>query len=845
MSAPVTIPEAVRRLPIAEVVHEVSDALCLGNVVLQAAPGAGKSTGLPLALLSNATPANRIVMLEPRRLAALGVAERLAMHSNESLGQRIGLRMRGRTLVSRCTCLEVVTEGVLTRMLQADPTMEGVGLIIFDEFHERSLHADLGLALSLEVQQALRDDLRLLLMSATLDAVELIGRIKGIKQISCAGRAHPVELRWQGNSKEDLVVRVAATINTALSKEQGDVLVFLPGIAEIEKIANIVGPRLASGQVLYRLYSGADANTQRAATAPVTPGQQRIILSTSIAETSITIDGVRVVIDAGLERRARIDNSTGAQRLETVMASQASATQRAGRAGRTSSGVCYRLWSEDDHARRTVSWQAEILRADLCAVVMELGQWGAADTTDLPWLDPPPQAGIARAQSLLTRLGIWKEGRLTEHGSAVSRIPLHPRLGNMVLWAAKHGVVKSACHVAVVLEESRLKTGGIDLEVLLQHSVPQRYKQRMAQIKKVIFEALDKQNTVLERAENLPSLGVLLAQAYPDWIAKRRPGGEARYVLSCGAGVFVAVDDPLAHNAWLAVASMGGASQEPRVFLGCALDINELMAWSPEFFSSVKKLEWDDRRERVVAEQQQRLGTLIVNAKTITQISDEEKAQALLDGVRKRGITCLPWNDETRQWQVRVLMMSRLNLDNKRSHNAPPSDVFEKSVTHNWPRVDDETLLDELENWLLVWLHGKSSLKALAQLDLLTILKAMLDHQQQQLLDAMLPVRYTVPSGSKIKLRYAEGDSPVLSVKLQEMFGCTLNPSVANGNVVLKVELLSPARRPIQLTTDLVNFWNGSYAEVKKDMAGRYPKHDWPDDPTNAKPTANAKRRKS
>jgi len=818
LSYPITIPQAIRHLPIVAVVSEVSDALHSGNVALHAAPGAGKSTGLPLALLSGTTPTNRIILLEPRRLAALSVAERLALHSNEPLGQRIGLRMRGQTLVSSTTCLEVVTEGVLTRMLQADPSMDGVGLIIFDEFHERSLHADLGLAMTLEVQQALRDDLRLLLMSATLDDVEISAKIGHVHQIGCAGRAHPVDIRWLGNSKEDLVVRVAAAIKTALTEDQGDVLAFLPGVAEIEKAARIVEPCLQHGQLLYRLHGGADTQIQRAATAPAIPEQRRIILSTSIAETSLTIDGVRVVIDAGLERRARMDNNTGAQRLETVAASQASATQRAGRAGRTAAGVCYRLWSRTDHARRSVSWQPELLRADLSPLVMELGQWGATEPTALPWLEQPPAAGIARAQSLLTSLGIYKDGRLTDYGNAVAKIPVHPRRS-------------------------------VDLELKLNSPLPPHYKRRIAQLQKLVSALSSPQKKALTQTANLPGLGLLVAQAYPDWIAKRRPGVELRYSLSCGAGASIAPDDPLAYNSWLAVAKMGGSAPEPRVFLACTLDIDQLRAWAPQLFTTVKKLEWDDRRERVVAEQQELIGTLVVDAKPITDISADEKARVLLDGIRKRGISCLPWNEECRQWQARVQLMVLLTSSDEQrpkvvSGGAIVSGTIANEAKLDWPGVDDDTLTDQLENWLLVWLQGKSSLKALAQLDLLAILNAMLDYRQQQMLDAWLPARYTVPSGSKVKLRYTDSDTPVLSVKLQEMFGCRQNPSVANGRVSLKVELLSPARRPVQLTTDLVNFWASSYPDVKKDMAGRYPKHDWPDDPLNAKPTAYAKRRK-
>jgi len=791
--------DAVHDLPIADVVAEVKSALQKGNVLLHAEPGAGKSTGLPLTLLPEASPSNKIVMLEPRRLAAIGVAERLAAQLGESLGQQVGLRMRGQTTVSSRTTLEVVTEGVLTRMLQADPLLEGIGLVIFDEFHERSLNADLGLALCREVQQELRTDLRLLLMSATLDGLELGAQLAPIEQITCAGRAHPVEVIWLGNSKDELPRRIAQAITTALAEQEGDVLVFLPGIAEIEKAARLVEPRVDEQTIVYRLHGRADSETQRAATAPasvsdVSDGNKvrRVILSTSIAETSLTIDGVRVVIDAGLERRGRVDNNTGAQRLETVMASQASATQRTGRAGRTAAGVCYRLWSQSDHSRRAMSWQAEILRTELSTLIVETGQWGASEIGALPWLEPPPQAGVDRAEALLGSLGIWKSGRLTDHGIAVAKLPVHPRLGHMLIWAAEQGVAELACKLVVLLEDGVVKGNSTDLELHVRSALPPHKQRRVSALLKLVNT--NARRTSSSSVTGAPSLAVILAQAYPDWIGQRRNGADAKYLLSCGAGAFIASSDPLAQSQWLAIASMGGASQEPRVFLACQLDIDELESWAPESFDSRKHLEWNDRQERVIAEEQKLLGKLLVHAKTTTDLSREEKAQALLVGIRKRGIDCLPWNKECLEWQARVQLASKLNT----------------SANQMWPKVDDTSLADTLEDWLLVWLDGMSSLKALAQLNLLSILEAMLDYSQRQTLDSMLPVRYSVPSGSKIQLRYAGEESPVLSVKLQEMFGCRENPAVANGQVLLKVELLSPARRPVQVTKDLVNFWTNS-----------------------------------
>ncbi|MGK0228302.1 MAG: ATP-dependent helicase HrpB, partial [Gammaproteobacteria bacterium] len=525
--------------------------------------------------------------------------------------------------------------------------------------------------------------------------------------------------------------------------------------------------------------------------------------------------------DSGLERRSRVDNSSGAQRLETVMASQASATQRAGRAGRTSAGACYRLWSEQGHSRRTAHWQPEIHRADLAPLLLELGLWGASGDNDLPWLDAPPSASLSRAEALLNRLGLWKQGQLTPMGRAVAALPVHPRIGYMLVWADNNGAAALACRLAVWLDEQTRGSFGVDLEPLLNQALPSSLQRRADQLARLL-KARDSQG-------KLPSAAVLLAQAYPDWIAQRRSGEPGRFLLACGAGVVINDEDALAHCQWLSVAQLGGGGSQLRIFKAAELNIDELEQYSPELFDNVKHLDWDDKQQRVLAERRRMLGNLVVDTKPLHDISSSDKANALVVGIRHRGVDCLPWNDECREWQARVQRMGELSQHGQESA---------------WPAVDDDALMTHLEEWLLPWLDGVGSIKALQQLDLYKYLNAMLNYRQQVLMDECLPKRYTVPSGSQIRLSYVQTGNPVLSVRLQEMLGCAVNPSVAQGQILLKVELLSPARRPVQVTTDLANFWTNSYPAVKKDMAGRYPKHAWPDDPLAAQPTTHARRRK-
>ncbi len=804
------------QLPIAAVADEVCAALHEGNVVLQAQPGAGKSTALPLALLK-AGFEGKILLLEPRRLAAQNVAARLAWQLGEKLGQTVGLRMRGRSEVSRRTKLEVVTEGVLTRILQNDPLLEGVSLVVFDEFHERSLHADLGLALCLDVQRGLREDLRLLLMSATLDGAQLCHHLGVEAPIVCTVRQHPVEVFWQSAGRDPLPQSVARVTIDALKDHEGDALVFLPGVAEIEKTARLLVDRLPEGVVLHKLHGGAANSQQRAATASK-GALRRVILSTSIAETSITIDGVCIVVDSGVERRSKIDVVSGVERLETVMASQASATQRAGRAGRVESGVCYRLWSESTHSRRTERWQPEILRAELSALMLELGQWGVADVKDLPWIDAPPEAALERAIKLLQILGLWKGHTLTEHGRAAAKLPLHPRLAHMLLWASQRGALDTASLLAALLED-KPRQQSADLSISLQ-SASTQCKQRAEQLRQLL--RTDKSTGLAA-----PSAAAILAQAFPDRIAKRRPGLESRYLLSSGSGAVLNNDDSLAQCDYLIAADLGGASQEARIFLALEIHVQELEQWSADLILQSERVDWNDRQERVVAESQRCIGAIVLDAKPMQKIDADLRAKALIAALRHKGLHSLHWNENTLEWKARVTRMRELQGD-----------------ACDYPAVDDDSLLASLEQWLQPWLGNTGSFKALAQIDLQEALDAMLDYGQKKKLDVWFPQRYTVPSGSQHQLRYACEGNPVLAVKLQEMFGCRDNPAVAEGRLTLKVELLSPARRPVQITEDLANFWHNSYPAVKKELAGRYPKHPWPDDPINAEATARVKPRK-
>ncbi len=819
-------------LPIEAILPALREALATGpGAVLQAEPGAGKTTRVPLALLDVPWLGDgRIVMLEPRRLAARAAARRMAAILGEAVGETVGYRVRLDSRVGPRTRIEVVTEGILTRMLQADPALEGVGLVIFDEFHERSLHADLGLALALESRQALRDDLRLLVMSATLDGDAVAALMGDVPQLRCPGRQHPVRIEYRPprrgrHGPGDPVEAAAPAVVEALAREPGSVLVFLPGAREIEHVARALDGRLPDDVVLCPLHGNLPQQAQERAIAPAPGGCRKVVLATNIAETSLTIEGIRIVIDTGLERVPRFDPRSAMTRLETATISRASADQRAGRAGRLEPGLCIRLWPEGRHLLPHAA--PEIAVADLAPLALELARWGCRDATELAWLDPPPAAALEQARALLERLGaIDGEGAVTAHGERLARLPLHPRLAHMVVTGEALGHGALACDLAALLSERDPLRGGeagADLRARLELLAQQR--RGVAARLRESAAALRRQLRIGEGAPADPDMaGVLVAFAYPDRIARRRPGPEPRYQLSGGRGAALQPGQRLDDAPWLAVAHLeGGDQREGRIALAAPLDEAALerhfgaaMAWR-------RRVGWDEREEAVVAREERRLGALVFEQRPIEPAPEEARA-AMIEGIHRMGLEALPWQPRQRQWRARVALLHRLDPG-------------------RWPDTSDAALLESLEQWLGPFLDGVTRRAHLARVDLDAALAHLLGWERQRLLDELAPTHLTVPSGSRIALDYRH-DPPVLAVRLQEMFGATSTPAIAGGRVEVVLHLLSPAGRPLQVTRDLAAFWRGSYHEVKKEMRGRYPRHPWPDDPLAAEPTRRAKPRR-
>ncbi len=843
-------------LPVQAVLTELDQQLARSQaVVLQAPPGAGKTTLVPLTLLRSDWLAGRkIILLEPRRLAARAAAERLAQMLGEPVGQTVGYRIRLETRVSAATRIEVVTEGILQRLLQADPELPGIGLVIFDEFHERSLDADLGLALCLQTQQYLRDDdnpLKLLVMSATLDAAAVSRLLDNAPLVSSAGRQYPVQVHYGApvTSGQPLEPLIEQAILQALATEPGSLLVFLPGTAEIRRLQRRLEQALDSypDVDIAPLYGDLDFATQRQAISPAPAGRRKVVLATPIAETSLTIDGVRVVIDSGLHREPAFDPVSGMTRLHTRRISRAAAEQRAGRAGRTEPGVCYRLWSAGQQEQLAAQGQAEILQADLAPLALQLAQWGIDDPTELRWLDLPPTAALQQGRDLLVQLGaIERTGRgwqLTEHGAALTTLPMHPRLAHMLLRGQQLGLGRQACRLAAILGERDLLRGVEDADIArrlaafdqpagepaLDRGALQRARQLAGQWQRLI-ERIGKEQSLPE-PDNERWAGLLLALAYPDRIAQRRGEQGADYRLANGRAAAFAQVDSLQQQPWLVVASLGGhASQRnARIFLAAALDPQWLEQYLPEMLRVEQTLEWDARSETLIAERQQRVGSLVLQREPLADIDPAQRSRALCNVVRKQGLALLPWTPVLRQWQARILLLRQLDE--------------QQELSSRWPDVSDQALLDGLEEWLAPWLDRVTRLAHFANLDLSAILTGLLPWPLPQQLDEQAPTHWTVPTGSRIRIDYSELP-PVLAVRLQEMFGSRETPRIAQGRLALKLHLLSPARRPVQVTQDLAGFWSGSYAEVKKDMKGRYPKHYWPDDPLQAEPTTRAKPRK-
>ena len=820
-------------LPIDEVLPALRQALRERHeAVLEAPPGAGKTTRVPLALLNEPWLAGqRIVMLEPRRLAARAAAERLASELGEKVGETVGYRIRLDSNVGPNTRIEVVTEGILTRRLQDDPALEGVGLLIFDEFHERSLDADLALALSLNGRELFRDEqpLKILLMSATLEGERLASLLNDAPVVRSEGRMFPVAMRWGRPfvPGEFIEPRVVQTVLDALNDERGSLLVFLPGQAEIRRVnqqlADALGQR--SDIVLCPLHGELDLSAQRAAIEPAPNGVRKVVLATNIAETSLTIDGVRVVIDAGLARVPRFDPGSGMTRLDTQRISRASATQRAGRAGRLEDGVCYRLWSEDQHAQLAAYGSAEILQADLAGLVLQLSRWGVTPE-QLIWLDVPPSASYAQAQQLLERLGALREQpalgwTLTPHGEAMAELPAHPRIAHLLLRGQALGLAQMACDVAALLgERDILRGAGADLHsrlVLLSgesraarggQGGVQRAKQLARQYRGYMRGPAV---TPVADPDHPRWLGALLALAYPDRVAQQRKPGGAEYRLANGRAALFSEVDGLMKQPWLVIADLGSrqGQREERIYLAAEFDPALLDNVLSEQVRCVDQLDWDEREGVLRAERQRKVGELVLTREPLTGLDETARTQALVNLVRRKGLALLPWTPELRQWQARVMLLRQLDLD--------------AQGQSEWPDVSDSALVLGLEAWLAPYLNRVSRLSHFASLDLSSIVHNVLKWPLPQRLDEQAPHHIKVPSGSSVRLDYSE-QPPILAVRLQELFGLADTPRIAAGRQVVKLHLLSPARRPVQVTQDLANFWRSTYAEVKKDLKGRYPK---------------------
>jgi ATP-dependent helicase HrpB len=835
-------------LPIDEALPALRAALAAhASVVLVAPPGAGKSTVVPLELLREPwTAGKRIVMLEPRRLAARAVARRMAATLGEDVGHTVGYRMRLDTRVSRATRVEVVTEGVLTRMLQNDPALEGVALLVFDEFHERSLQADLGLALALDAREALAPDLKVLVMSATLEAEPLVRLLTDCALVTAAGRAYPVETRYVGKgapvlpgagatAAESPERIVAATVQRALAECGGDVLVFLPGARGIRRVQALLEEGGAAARVL-PLFGELDPAEQDAALAPSLPGQRKVVLATNIAETSLTIEGVRVVVDSGLARFALFDPATGMGRLETRRISRASAEQRQGRAGRTAPGVCYRCWSEGAHRSLSPATPPEVLNADLAPLALELAGWGASAVA-LRWLDPPPAPMLASAHDLLQRLGALDVGgRVTRHGREMAQIAVHPRLAHMLLRGRALGATRLAAELAALLSERDLLRGAAgrdaDIRTRLEALRGERgagadraARQRSRRFAAELVRQLGGDTLAGGAHERLA--GVLLAFAYPDRIGRRRPGSEARYALANGRGATFAEAQPLARSELIVAVELDDRDRDARILLAAPLAADDLLAHFAADIERRESVEWSSRDQAVVARRTARLGALVLSESQLPQVPADAAAAAMLAGVRELGLDALPWTDEARDLQARMEFARRV---------AP-------QATADWPAADDASLAAGLERWLAPWLGGVTRRADLARLDLAAILLAQLTYAQQRKLDELAPRRLEVPSGSQIRIDYRDENAPVVAVRLQEVFGLTESPRLGGGTVPVTFKLLSPAHRPVQITRDLASFWRVGYVEVRKDLRGRYPKHYWPDDPLRAEPTRGVRRR--
>lgn len=817
-------------LPITDVIGEVKSHLTTNNtLIVNAPPGAGKSTLLPLVLLDEDwLKGQKIIMLEPRRLAARTIAFRLAELLGEKVGGRVGYRIRFDNCIGKNTQLEVVTEGILTRMLQSDNALEGVGLVIFDEFHERSLFADVALALSREAQQVLRPDLRLMIMSATLNMPELTQLLNAPAVIS-EGRQYPVEVNFEGDNDVQLLPELTSRIATKAVREQkGDILVFLPGEAEIRACEKILRTT-HKGISIHPLYGQLPPQKQYAAIMPNRDGKRKIILATSIAETSLTIEGVTTVVDSGYGRTLKFNPNTGLSRLETIDITIDSADQRAGRAGRLGPGVCYRMWTKATHNRLRKHRAPEIEEADLASLALEMAQWGVENINNLTWLSPPPQGHVEQAKELLQQLEAVEDGKITKHGKAIHKLPCHPRLAHMLLLAKDEGLSALACDIAALLEERDPldKDSGIDLNLRIE--ALRRFRSGSLKNRKLIrvaktAEQFRQMLAVVEDNSTVDCFetGLLLAFAYPERIAHATPGNNAQFKLANGSIAAAGHRDDLAHEPWLAIGSMNARDNVGRIFLASPINPQDLAP----MVKSVNSLFWDTKRGGFTAQTELRIGNIVLQSKPWKDYDETQKIKAISDAIKKEGAWLLNFNKEVEQWQNRVNSLRKWDKQNK------------------WPNVSTEHLLASNAEWLSPYLTNIKKPEDLKKIDLQNVLQHHLDFDLQNLLGKLAPEKIKVPSGSSLQLNYQpNGVTPILAVRLQEVFGLLDTPTINSGKTKVIMHLLSPGFKPVQITGDLNSFWNNAYFEVKKEMKARYPKHHWPDDPLQAEPLRGVKRK--
>jgi ATP-dependent helicase HrpB len=829
-------------LPIDAVLDELSRTLAgLNTAVLVAPPGAGKTTRVPLALLDEPWAKNRkIIVLEPRRIAARASAERMAQTLGERPGETVGYRVRFGSKISRATRIEVVTEGIFSRQILDDPELTGVAAVLFDEFHERSLDADLGLALARDAQTGLREDLRILVMSATLDGARVGALLGDAPVIASEGRAFPVETRYLGRKADAPLERqMADAIATALRAEPGSVLAFLPGAAEIRRTQNFLGERIHDASIeIVPLFGALDAQVQDRAIAPAPSGRRKVVLATSIAETSLTIEGVRIVVDSGVARVPRYEPDIGLTRLETVRASRAAVDQRRGRAGRTSPGVCYRLWDEPQTASLAAYTQPEILSADLSSLLLDLAQWGVNDPAALAFLDPPPAPALKEARSLLAELGaLDADGRITAEGKSLRALALPPRLARMIVDSHRLGAGEEAADIAAILTERGLGGDSVDLDARLDQfrrdrsprassarTLAQRWASQVAASEKASSPVSTPQGERREsRAANEEiSTGVMLAFAFPDRVARNR--GNGSFVLANGRGAAVDQTSGLARAPYIAVAELTGTAASGRILLAAPIAQADIEWHFVDQIESADEISFDRTAMALRARRKKTLHAITLSEAPLALKPSAETAGVLADGLIAAGLDRLPWSKPLKQWRDRVMFLRAAEGE-------------------SWPDLSDDALAAQREAWLVPALYDKTSLKDFSAGDLSDAVMTLLPWELRGRLDREAPTHFEAPTGTQLAIDYEAEQGPTIAVRLQELFGLNTHPSVAKGKVPLVLELLSPAHRPVQVTRDLPGFWRGSYAAVRSDLRGRYPRHPWPEDPASAMPTRRVKPR--